>query len=447
LLRHNKRSSSVISKSDVELIEVLPDLFKRVFAWHFKYLGKGAGLESLHEVQAAHKNKEVMKRMKSTRALKNRLSKNQATDDAVRTAEMRRQVRGHLHSNFLAQKGHVKKPSWNEAMRYFSKYVEPMRLEVRNPGGLLLSHRLAKPHERHLGKPFPYWSTGSKDFAEFGIGVGLYFYLLKGLFLLCTLLFALYAPIMRYYSSEKYSSPQFPYTLQGSALCMRRVHVHLEANTHTVPTQQPTSSFSRLRSEPTPAPTTSNSGWINDCPMDHHISYTVFASFCAVVSFIVLYHRAQKKLMEKIDVSVQTLQDYSLAVTDPDNDATDPDEWMKFFEQFGEVAAVTVHKNNGDLLHALGQRAMIVRAIDYETGAKEVMRLKRWDDRVPPKVRLALQKYFGCCRDLLYWKEQLEVCDKVSDFLLEKPLILLISLPPSLSFPLSIYLSIYLSIR
>jgi hypothetical protein len=195
-----------------------------------------------------------------------------------------------LDSNFLAQKGDVQKPSRDEAMKYFSKYVEPRRLEVRDDAGKLLSHRLAKPHERHLGKPYKYWHTGADDFAQFGVGVGLYFYLLKGLFLLCAALWALYTPVMRYYSSTTYSDEQFPVSLRGSALCTRRKFVHLDTfEDHfpsKAPTMGPTSRFSRLRKTPTYAPTPPLDGWVNDCPMADDISYTVFASFCLVVGFI-----------------------------------------------------------------------------------------------------------------------------------------------------------------
>jgi hypothetical protein len=39
----------------------------------------------------------------------------------------------------------------------------------------------------------------------------------------------------------------------------------------------------------------------------------------------------------RLDEAIQTTQDYSIVVNDPDPDAADPDEWMQFFSRFGEV--------------------------------------------------------------------------------------------------------------
>ena len=37
-------------------------------------------------------------------------------------------------------------------------------------------------------------------------------------------------------------------------------------------------------------------------------------------------------------------------IENPDEDATDPDEWEAFFKQFGPVAVVSVAKNNENLI-------------------------------------------------------------------------------------------------
>ena len=52
-------------------------------------------------------------------------------------------------------------------------------------------------------------------------------------------------------------------------------------------------------------------------------------------------------------------------VENPDQDETDPDSWEQFFSQFGEVAYVTVSKNNevGEIfIHEKGARARLPRA-------------------------------------------------------------------------------------
>ena len=63
----------------------------------------------------------------------------------------------------------------------------------------------------------------------------------------------------------------------------------------------------------------------------------------------------------------QTPQDYSIVVNDPDDDATNPDEWQQFFSQFGHVTYVTVAINNGGLVTALAARRLLCRKIAFET--------------------------------------------------------------------------------
>jgi CRP-like cAMP-binding protein len=409
LLRHgHKRSASVLTKSAVELMQVEHLVFKHVFASHFTHLGIGIGFETLEEVVNAHRNEDVSDRQKATKALRHRLNKDRKKDDVDRSTSMRRTGRKKLHERYLEGKGDVKKPSHKLAQAFYKENVMPKRLEMRDSSGNLISYRLAMPHERHLGKPYNYWTTGPADFAQFSLGVGLYFYLLKGLFVLCFALFFLYIPVINHYRSPKYSSKQFPISLTGSAVCMRRVEVALAPSTII------TLAHNSKGDNNGPA-----TGYFNDCPLSENIAYIVLASFAVVSLFVTTYSRAQQQLAEKIDVSVQTLQDYSLVVTDPDPDACDPDEWQRFFAQFGEVAVVTIHKNNGDLLHNMAKRETIMRQIDFETGQLDCVRLIRPEDHLSGKARQLLQK-LGFCRDLLYWQEKLEEMNEVVNFLIKK---------------------------
>jgi hypothetical protein len=50
----------------------------------------------------------------------------------------------------------------------------------------------------------------------------------------------------------------------------------------------------------------------------------------------------QKQVSAELDESVQSAQDYSVMVDDPGEDDTDPDDWQKYFQQFGHVTFVTV---------------------------------------------------------------------------------------------------------
>jgi hypothetical protein len=91
--------------------------------------------------------------------------------------------------------------------------------------------------------------------------------------------------------------------------------------------------------------------------------------FTVVVLFAILVALSfyQSKVAEKIDVSEQTAQDYSVIVQDPDKCATDPEEWRAFFSKFGHVTYVTVALDNGDLLQALASRRSIVNSLMVRT--------------------------------------------------------------------------------
>lgn len=49
----------------------------------------------------------------------------------------------------------------------------------------------------------------------------------------------------------------------------------------------------------------------------------------------------ESKVSEELDEAIQSTQDYSIVVNDPDPDAVDPDEWFDFFKQYGIVRYVT----------------------------------------------------------------------------------------------------------
>ena len=66
------------------------------------------------------------------------------------------------------------------------------------------------------------------------------------------------------------------------------------------------------------------------------LAMSVFLAVMIICSVFV-----ENKVSNQLDESIQSTQDYSLVVNDPDRDATDPDEWHDFFKQFGDVRYIT----------------------------------------------------------------------------------------------------------
>ncbi|CAM9360856.1 unnamed protein product [Phaeothamnion confervicola] len=109
---------------------------------------------------------------------------------------------------------------------------------------------------------------------------------------------------------------------------------------------------------------------------------------------------------EGVDESVQTAQDYTVEVFDPQDDADDPQEWADFFgQQFGKVCYVTIARNNGPLLALLFQRRQLAdtyRLLGFSRAAARVRDLL--DGRTaPPGVLLSLAQRLGVRRDEDYW--------------------------------------------
>jgi len=53
-------------------------------------------------------------------------------------------------------------------------------------------------------------------------------------------------------------------------------------------------------------------------------------------------------------------EDFSIMVENPPGDAVDPDEWERFFSQFGKIAYVTVAKDDGDLVYRCMEARMLM---------------------------------------------------------------------------------------
>lgn len=68
-----------------------------------------------------------------------------------------------------------------------------------------------------------------------------------------------------------------------------------------------------------------------------------------VLTAIVLSKFIENAVAEELDEALQTAQDYSVVVNDPNRDADNPDEWFEFFSRFGKVRYVTITRKNSAL--------------------------------------------------------------------------------------------------
>lgn len=92
-----------------------------------------------------------------------------------------------------------------------------------------------------------------------------------------------------------------------------------------------------------------------------------YGTLFLVVSGIFLFSIYLKYMEVKYDEDEQTAQDYSIVVENPPEDATDPEEWRRFFyENFegAHVTAITIAVDNDLLVKSLVERREVLRKIE-----------------------------------------------------------------------------------
>ena len=76
------------------------------------------------------------------------------------------------------------------------------------------------------------------------------------------------------------------------------------------------------------------------------------------------FNYVEDKMEAKLDESIQTAQDYSIMVDDPNGAITDPDDWYQYFSRWGEVKYVSVVRKNSKLCGLLLERHVLTREIE-----------------------------------------------------------------------------------
>lgn len=102
------------------------------------------------------------------------------------------------------------------------------------------------------------------------------------------------------------------------------------------------------------------------------------------IGVIIMNVKLQDRIVEKLDSEIQTVQDYSLEVLDPDADAVNPDEWMRFFSRFGTVRYITITRSNRKLINLLLQKKSLLYQLQKE--------IKKQNNNRLPVIKIKSQK-------------------------------------------------------
>ena len=245
--------------------------------------------------------------------------------------------------------------------------------------------------------------TPLSQLGDFGIGVGLYFSYLRAVAFITLIAGCINLPNILYYASDDYSKsqPGVQFLLKGSAICTEQVWVPCPS------CSVDDFAFSRSRIAGTTT-VTSNGGLQtlvfalkNTCD---GAKFRVGIVNMASLGFILLTMAAlalyQRRKQVTFDEQVQTAQDYSIEISNPPADATEPEEWKEFFESRfgGHLTCCTVTIDNDLLVKALAERREVLFEIedrlkdgailDTLTLAEHAVKVEH--SRLCPKIRSRL---------------------------------------------------------
>jgi hypothetical protein len=200
------------------------------------------------------------------------------------------------------------------------------------------------------------------DLTEFGIGLSLYFYTTLTLSAICLLCSVIYIPVIQWYSEK--TSQHGDSLVGGSA-----------------------------------------------ASVDQKIPLKIALPDVFICAFLVVFAMAgkyfQEQLTERIDLAQQTAQDYTIKVDNPPKDADNALEWFDFFKQYGDVVNITICKNNGELLLAIGHGKIIEQ--ELQSMHDDTHHLASHEGTQRDSLWFGVQRFlqqFGMLRDRSYWEDQ-----------------------------------------
>jgi hypothetical protein len=256
-------------------------------------------------------------------------------------------------TKFQSDGSKSKGPSIEAARTHFTQLLPKRVSDPLQPSG----YRVCVPGEVRGadGEPAQFYSpftADSKQIAEFGVGISLYFKTLKLLFVVLAICAAIMSVPIR--ANKKFNPPD---GLTKSSLL-----------------------GSTLGATP------------------ESLSYAGQGTPDIVITFIFLIIALssgylQSYFVGKVDKDNLTTSDYSVQVDNPPYTISDPDEYYRHFSAFGDVVLVTIAMNNGDLISTMAEKKV------YEEGIEAQQRYKEIADGTMSAYKD--QHQAGCCTKLL----------------------------------------------
>lgn len=215
-------------------------------------------------------------------------------------------------------------------------------------------------------KLYSFHKTPERELGDFGLGVGIYFWTLRVLAIICLIAGFISIPNMIYFNSSDYDGSgrsSVPFGLELGAIC---------TDTEWVPCptcEESNWTFPRYKSIRRYATAINDENLVfvlkNNCNITLHEAICAFAAMIFVVVSFIIMSIVSRRREVRLDEYQQTASDYSIEVSNPPENAVDPDEWKIFFSQFegAQVVAITVALDNEELIRTLVKRRKVLRSI------------------------------------------------------------------------------------
>lgn len=218
--------------------------------------------------------------------------------------------------------------------------------------------------------------TPHAQLGDFGLGIGLYFSTLRAITVVTVILGLISVYNIHYFASDQYLPASFRDLIKnkptiGSAICTNTPWVPCPGCNCTSPSGSTRGSnmdelmFNRCGDIVTDSGEVLRVALKNDC--DGTVRQLGAVNLITVVLLFIAtaalgeYLRRQEV---QFDEDEQTAQDYSVRITNPPSDATDPEEWRRFFFERcdgAQVTVCTVAVDNDFLIRTLVERRELLR--------------------------------------------------------------------------------------
>eukprot|EP01041_Mallomonas_annulata_P006323 gene6323-12797_t len=170
------------------------------------------------------------------------------------------------------------------------------------------------------GEHYPIFHLQLDQFSDFGLGIGVYFIQVIYLAAVAAVAGCILIPSIIAYANHNYGT-NFPNALVTLTAACEDFKIVTATKGCTDVGTQTNSCLVQYRSN-------------CDLPIESAICDLVMCVFILIV--LVITSHVDKSSKVRLDENIQTSQDYSVVVSDPNPDATDPDEWNRFFSRFGK---------------------------------------------------------------------------------------------------------------